>query len=92
LVVSRKNVRYRYAIVSLDKVTALSPYFNKMGEDGWELVSVDSGKAFFKRLKSTSFNEDIIDYVRYLKKELDKYCTFIPESQTKEDSVVEEFL
>ena len=63
-----KNNKFRYAIITLDNVNAIGPYFNKLGNDGWELVAVNAGMAFFKRGRSTTLNDDITDYKKYLEK------------------------
>jgi len=91
--------RYSYTCVNLDTVTAITPYFSKLGSIGWELVAVDNGQAFFKRLRSNSIEEDLGDYVSYLKKELAKYNELEMALNSKEpkDSInltqaVEEFL
>ena len=70
-----RRKRFHYAIVNLANVQHINPYFAKMGDDGWDLVSVSDGKAFFKRPKSTTLDQDISDYTSHLKKELAKYET-----------------
>ncbi len=58
---------WEYETVKLTKIRAVEDYMgseitdkeilNRYGDDNWELVSVDSGVAYFKRSKGTSSRE-----------------------------------
>lgn len=46
----RTQIQWEYQVVHTDDNQSIAP-FNKLGNEGWELVSVDGGWGFFKRQK-----------------------------------------
>lgn len=43
--------RYEYQIIALSKQKDRLEVFSKLGSDGWELIQIYSGYAYFKRIK-----------------------------------------
>jgi len=55
-------MKWEYKELSVGIIKSSTDSFNKLGLEGWELVSVDNGMAYFKRELKPKSEAEILKY------------------------------